>query len=129
MSESLCSTMNVCSPKQWDTKHGVTQYFWFTVDMFFVLEFFTSLICVWLEKTTVLFICIHKQVKSIVFVVFIKFCDESGLEIFSMKRTDWQNSLNFNEDRINFENINYHYILEMLILFLPWKYKYKDSKM
>ena len=51
----LNSTMNVRSPKQWDTKHGVTRYFRFTVDMFFVLNFFISLMSVWLEKTTVLF--------------------------------------------------------------------------
>ena len=49
------------------TKHGVTQYFRFIVDMFFVLDFFISLMCVWLGKTTVLVICVHKQVKSIVF--------------------------------------------------------------
>ena len=30
-------------------------------------------------KTTVLVICIHKRVKSIVFTLSIKFCDESGL--------------------------------------------------
>ena len=41
--------MNVLSPK-WDTKHGITQYFLFTVDMVFVLDFFISLMCVWLEK-------------------------------------------------------------------------------
>ena len=35
--------------------------------------------CEWLEKTTVLFICIHKQVESVVFAVSIKFCDELGL--------------------------------------------------
>ena len=38
-------------------------------------------VCI-IGKTTVLFICIHKRVKSIVFVVSIKFCDESGLAIF-----------------------------------------------
>ena len=48
---------NVRSPKPWNTKHGITQYFRFTVDMFFVLNFFNSLMCVWLKKTTVLFIC------------------------------------------------------------------------
>ena len=25
MTESVCSTMNVCSPKPWDTRHGVTR--------------------------------------------------------------------------------------------------------
>ena len=49
----------------------------------FVLDFFASLMCVWLEKTTVLFICIHKRVKSIVFATSIKFCDESGLAILN----------------------------------------------
>ena len=33
------------------------------------------------KKTTVLIICIHKRVKSIVFAMSIKFCDESGLAI------------------------------------------------
>ena len=61
--------MIVRSPKPWDTKHGVTQYFRFTVDMFFVLDFFISLMCVLLEKTTVLFMCMHKRVKSIVFIL------------------------------------------------------------
>ena len=74
--------MNVLSPK-WDTKHGITQYFLFTVDMVFVLDFFISLMRVWLEKTTVLFICIHKWVKSIIFTVSIKFCDELGLVILT----------------------------------------------
>ena len=32
-------------------------------------------------KTTVLFICIHKGVKSIVFAMFIKFFNESGKAI------------------------------------------------
>ena len=50
MTESLCSTMNVCSPKPWDRKHGVTSYFRFTVDKIFILDFFISLMCVWLEK-------------------------------------------------------------------------------
>ena len=38
-------------------------------------------------KTTVLVICMHKQVKSIVFAVSIKFCDEKGLAvlIYEMK--------------------------------------------
>ena len=71
MTELLCSTMNVRSLKSWDMKHGVTQYFRFTVDMFIVLDFFISLMCVWLEKITVLLICIHKRVKSIVFNVSI----------------------------------------------------------
>ena len=70
--------MNVRSPKPSDTKHGVTQNFRFTVDMFFI-----SLVCEWLEKATVLFICIHKQVKSIVFALSIKFCDKSGLAILN----------------------------------------------
>ena len=40
--------------------------------------------CVYWKKPTVLFICIHKRVKSIVFAVFIKFCDESGPAILSV---------------------------------------------
>ena len=84
MTESLCSTMNFRSPKSWDTKHSVTQYFPLTVDMLFVSDFFLSFICVWLEKTNLLgFFCIHKRVKSIVFGVSIQFCDESGLAILS----------------------------------------------
>ena len=50
---------------------------------FFVLDFFKNLMCVWLGKTTVLFICIQKRVKSIVFALFMKFCDESGLAILN----------------------------------------------
>ena len=34
-------------------------------------------------KTTVLVICIHKRVKSIVFAVSIKFCEESDLAILN----------------------------------------------
>ena len=64
-----------------EIQNGVTQYFQLTVYMFFVLDFFISFMCVWLEKTTVLFICILEQIKSIVFAVFIKFWDESGLAI------------------------------------------------
>ena len=36
-----------------------------------------------IEKSTILVICIHKRVKSLVFAVSIKFCDESGLAIKS----------------------------------------------
>ena len=36
-------------------------------------------------KTTALFICIHKRVKSI--ILSIKFCDESGLAILKVKKT------------------------------------------
>ena len=40
--------------------------------------------CVWLKKNpTVLVYCIHKRVKSIVFAVSIKFCDEPGQAILS----------------------------------------------
>ena len=52
---------------------------------YFVVDFFISLMCLWLEKTAVLLICIHKLVKSIIFTVSIKFCDESGLGILSNK--------------------------------------------
>ena len=37
------------------------------------------------KKTTVLFICKHKQVKSIVFAVSIKFCDKLGLAILTFR--------------------------------------------
>ena len=43
--------------------------------------------CVLLEKTTLLFICIHKQVKSIVFAVSIKFCDQWDLAILNSHST------------------------------------------
>ena len=79
MTESLCSTMNVRSPKPWDTKHGITQYFRFTVDMFFVFDFFIS---DW-KKHTLFIIWMLKRVKSIVFAVSIKFCGESGRAISS----------------------------------------------
>ena len=77
--------MNVRSLNLWDTKYGVTQYFRFTIDKFFVLDFFIKFWCVydWKNYCTVLVICVHKQVKSIVFGVAIKFCDESGLAILS----------------------------------------------
>ena len=39
-----------------------------------------------IEKTTVLFSCIYKQVKSIFFAVFIKFCNESGLAILNVRK-------------------------------------------
>ena len=38
-----------------------------------------------IKKTTVLFICKHKQVKSIVFAVSIKFCDKLGLAILTFR--------------------------------------------
>ena len=44
-------------------------------------------------KTTVLVIRIHKQVKSIVFAVSMKFCDESGLAIFNFLSTFLQNAV------------------------------------
>ena len=70
-------------------KHGVTQYFRFTVDLFFVLGILISLICVWMKKTNVLFIYIHKRVKSFVFAVCIKFCAESGLAILISSHHLW----------------------------------------
>ena len=61
--------------------HGVTLYFRFTVQCWhvFCFGFLVSLMCVWLENTSVLFICIHKWVKSIVFSLSIN--SDSGLEI------------------------------------------------
>ena len=57
-----------------------------SVDMVSALNFFISLMCVWFEKkTTVLFICKHKQVESIVFAVSIKFCDKLGLAILTFR--------------------------------------------
>lgn len=45
-----------------------------------------------IEKTTVLVICINKGVKSIVFAMFIKFCDESDLAILNItkKKFPWK---------------------------------------
>ena len=55
------------------------------------------------KKTTVLFISIHKRVKSIVFAVFIKFYDESGLAIlrvsfFSKGKIEWYIHVNIMEE-------------------------------
>ena len=76
LTESVCSSMNVRSPKPWDTKLSTMTCF------LFVLDFFISLMCVWLKKTTVLFICIHKRVKLFCFFCRVhKICDESGLAI------------------------------------------------
>ena len=47
-----------------------------------------------IEKSTVFFICTHKWVKSAVFVLSIKFCEESGLEnvkYMDMYRTKTKN--------------------------------------
>ena len=75
LTESLCSTTNIRSPKPWGSKHGFTQYFRFiNVDIFFY-KFDVS--------TTVLLICKHKGVQSIIFGVSIKFCDESGQALLS----------------------------------------------
>ena len=74
--------MNVRSPKPSDTKHGVTKYFRFTVDMFLFWNSYKFGVCM-IEKK-LLFICIHKWAKSIVFAVSIKFCDESGLAILNI---------------------------------------------
>ena len=65
--------------------HGVIRYFQFSVDMFFVFVWY---VYDW-KKTTVLFICIHKRSKSIVFAEFIKFCDESGLAILIKSGLPW----------------------------------------
>ena len=53
----------------------------------FYFGFLISLMCVWLEKTNLWFIFIHKRVKSIVFAVSIKFCDEWGLAILNSHST------------------------------------------
>ena len=84
LTESLWSKMNVHSLKPWYMKYIVTQNFRFTVDMVFVLNFFISLMRVWLEKITVLIICMHKRVKSIIFAMSIRFCCESGLAILTL---------------------------------------------
>ena len=49
---------------------------------FFFFGFLYKFDMCMIEKSTILVICIHKRVKSIVFAVSIKlFCDESGLAI------------------------------------------------
>ena len=73
--------MNVRSPKPSDRCYSVLSV---NCRFVFVLEFFISLVCAWLEKATVLFICIHKRVKSIDFALSITFCDKSGLAIFKL---------------------------------------------
>ena len=55
----------------------------FIVDVF-CFGFLNKFVVCIIEKktpTTVMLICIHKRVKSIVFAMSIKFCDESGLAI------------------------------------------------
>lgn len=54
-----------------------------SVDMTFALSFFISLMRVSLTPPlkNELFIFIHNQVKSFVFAVYIKVCDESGVAI------------------------------------------------
>ena len=76
MTESICSTMNVRSPKLWDTKHGITQYFRFTVDMFFICS-----MCVCLEKL-LYWLFVYTNESNRLFSP-IKFCDESGLAILN----------------------------------------------
>ena len=69
--------------KPWDTnmvllyKPGVL-----SVHCWQILLWISLVWCVYYWKnSTVLFVCIQKRVKSIVFAVSIKFCDESGLAI------------------------------------------------
>ena len=60
---------------------------WFTVDMFFVLDFSISLMCVWLGKNYCIVYLYSKQVKSIVFAVSIN-------TLFYMDFTTWHSSYN-----------------------------------
>ena len=83
------------------------QYFRLTVHMFFDLDFFISLMCVWLKKTTVLVICIHKRVKSIVFAVSINFCYKSGQAI--LKRYTYYGSLETVAEKICIINLQNHH--------------------
>ena len=96
LTESLCSTINVRCPKPCHTSlwcYMCTRYFRFTVDVFFVLDFFISLMCLWLEKNGVLFICIHKWVKS------------SHIDCFRLVHKDlrWIESNNFKIYYVKFE--------------------------
>ena len=63
LSQSLCSAMNVRSPKWWDTKHShslcysvLSVYCW----RVFCLGFFNKFDVCMVGKTTVLSICIHQ---------------------------------------------------------------------
>ena len=58
--ESVCSTINVRSPKPWDTKHGVTQY-WHDFSFKFLFKFDVCII----EKITAIIICIHKRFRRV----------------------------------------------------------------
>ena len=58
----VCSTMNVCSLKPWDTKHGVTQYFQFTV-ICFLLRISLYVWCEydWKKLLYWLFVCTNQS--------------------------------------------------------------------
>ena len=77
MTESLYSTMDVCGPEPLDTKNGVIQFFRLLVNMFvlFLISYKFD-VCLIGKKLTVLFMCMNKRVKLIVFAVSMKFCDE-----------------------------------------------------
>ena len=91
LTESVYSTANVRRPKPLDAKHCVTQYFrlvycWHAFCFGFPYKFDVYMI----GKTTVLVICKHKRVKSVIFAVSIKFCYKSGLAILN-----WEISMLF----------------------------------
>ena len=88
MTELVYSTMNVHSPKPWDTKHGVTHavlsvYCWHVFCFGFLYKFDHWCVYDW-KNYCIGYICIHKRVNSIDLAVSIKFCDESGLAILSL---------------------------------------------
>ena len=78
LSKSLWSTLNAHIPKPRDTKHDLTQYFRFTVDMLFVLDF----LCVWLEKNYCIGYLYTQTSQIDCFRPSIKFYNELSLAIF-----------------------------------------------
>ena len=84
---SYCSTINVHSPEPLVLLHrsGVLSvYCWLGICFEFLFMFD---VCI-MENTTLLVNCIRKRVKCIFFAVSIKFCDESGLAISKLYKTN-----------------------------------------
>ena len=75
--------MNVRSPKPRECRNMVllsTFGLLLTCTLYWISLLFD--VCV-IGKKSVLFICIHKRVKSIIFTISIKFFNESGLAILT----------------------------------------------
>ena len=74
-------------------------------------------------KITVLVICIHKRVKSIVFAAFIKFCDESGLAIFTIFFTKFRNFDPFYDEGVYEKDLMHSwmvYLFDFISIINPW---------